>query len=365
MLVLSRKKNESIVINNDITVTVVEIRGDKVRLGIVAPKEVPVHRQEVFDAIHGKARPPPAGPTAVVANKPVDTTGRVTPWRPPASTPSSPPAAPAGGEGFVFSPRSTGRSRLSSFSISYFRIFCMSVSRWMPSRLAACALFAARSGAMACADGAGFQLLQVQARQPLGQLRRLGAERCRSSASMHVAVAHGHGRLQHRAQLAHVAGPGVFCTAAATPPRVSRTRPAVLDAQPAQEVLHQRRDVLGVVAQRRHPDGGCAAGRTGPGGSGRPRPRGQVAVGGGDDAHVDLDLRRRRPPAGSACRLQHAQQLGLALQRQLADLVEEQRARRRPARRGRRGCSVAPVKAPLSWPNSSASAMRGAGWRRS
>ena len=51
MLVLSRKKNESIVINNDITVTVVEIRGDKVRLGIVAPKEVPVHRQEVFDAI--------------------------------------------------------------------------------------------------------------------------------------------------------------------------------------------------------------------------------------------------------------------------------------------------------------------------
>jgi carbon storage regulator len=54
MLVLSRKKNESIVINNDITVTVVEIRGDKVRLGIVAPKEVPVHRQEVYDAIHGR-----------------------------------------------------------------------------------------------------------------------------------------------------------------------------------------------------------------------------------------------------------------------------------------------------------------------
>ena len=57
MLVLSRKKNESIVINNDITVTVVEIRGDKVRLGIVAPKEVPVHRQEVFEAIHGKPAP--------------------------------------------------------------------------------------------------------------------------------------------------------------------------------------------------------------------------------------------------------------------------------------------------------------------
>lgn len=61
MLVLSRKKNESIVINNDITVTVVEIRGDKVRLGIVAPKEVSVHRQEVFDQIHGKDQSiPPA-----------------------------------------------------------------------------------------------------------------------------------------------------------------------------------------------------------------------------------------------------------------------------------------------------------------
>ena len=44
MLVLSRKKNESIVINNDITIVVVEIRGDKVRLGVEAPKEVPVHR---------------------------------------------------------------------------------------------------------------------------------------------------------------------------------------------------------------------------------------------------------------------------------------------------------------------------------
>ena len=51
MLVLSRKKNESIVINDDIRVVVVEIRGDKVRLGIEAPKEVPVHRREVYDAI--------------------------------------------------------------------------------------------------------------------------------------------------------------------------------------------------------------------------------------------------------------------------------------------------------------------------
>jgi len=51
MLVLSRKKNESIIINDDITIVVVEIRGDKVRLGIEAPKEVPVHRNEVYEAI--------------------------------------------------------------------------------------------------------------------------------------------------------------------------------------------------------------------------------------------------------------------------------------------------------------------------
>lgn len=51
MLVLSRKKNERIVINDNITVVVVEIRGDKVRLGIDASKDVPIHRQEVHDAI--------------------------------------------------------------------------------------------------------------------------------------------------------------------------------------------------------------------------------------------------------------------------------------------------------------------------
>jgi len=56
MLVLSRKKNESIVINNDITIVVVEIRGDKVRLGVEAPKEIPVHRREVYDAIKRNER---------------------------------------------------------------------------------------------------------------------------------------------------------------------------------------------------------------------------------------------------------------------------------------------------------------------
>ncbi len=51
MLVLTRKANESIVIRDNIVITVVEIRGDKVRLGIEAPKEVPVHRREVYEAI--------------------------------------------------------------------------------------------------------------------------------------------------------------------------------------------------------------------------------------------------------------------------------------------------------------------------
>jgi carbon storage regulator len=54
MLVLSRKKNESIVIDDNIVITVVEVRGDKVRLGIQAPKEIPVHRSEVYEAIHNQ-----------------------------------------------------------------------------------------------------------------------------------------------------------------------------------------------------------------------------------------------------------------------------------------------------------------------
>ena len=74
MLVLSRKKNESIVINNDIVITVVEIRGDKVRLGIEAPKDVPVHRQEVYEAIHGVKAPAPATAAPAPAAK-TDGTG--------------------------------------------------------------------------------------------------------------------------------------------------------------------------------------------------------------------------------------------------------------------------------------------------
>lgn len=51
MLVLSRQRNEEIVIGEGIVVTVVDIRGDKVRLGVAAPPKVPVHRREVYDAM--------------------------------------------------------------------------------------------------------------------------------------------------------------------------------------------------------------------------------------------------------------------------------------------------------------------------
>jgi carbon storage regulator len=51
MLVLSRRKNEKLIINDDITIVVVDVKGDKVRLGVMAPKEVSVHREEVYRQI--------------------------------------------------------------------------------------------------------------------------------------------------------------------------------------------------------------------------------------------------------------------------------------------------------------------------
>ena len=56
MLVLSRKKNESIVIDENIVITVVDVRGDKVRLGIQAPTEISVHRLEVYEALQREAQ---------------------------------------------------------------------------------------------------------------------------------------------------------------------------------------------------------------------------------------------------------------------------------------------------------------------
>jgi carbon storage regulator len=64
MLVLSRKRDERIVIGENIVITVVEVRGDKVRLGIDAPSEVPVHRQEVLDAMRHASAQPKAPPAA-------------------------------------------------------------------------------------------------------------------------------------------------------------------------------------------------------------------------------------------------------------------------------------------------------------
>lgn len=83
MLVLTRKKNESIIIDDVIKVTVVEIRGDKVRLGIEAPHEIEVHRQEIYEQIHRKrdaaGGPPPEPPPS-----------------PPPASPPPPPDAPGG-----------------------------------------------------------------------------------------------------------------------------------------------------------------------------------------------------------------------------------------------------------------------------
>jgi carbon storage regulator len=56
MLVLSRQRDESIIIGDKVVVTIVDIRGDKVRLGIQAPNEIPVHRQEVYEAIQKENR---------------------------------------------------------------------------------------------------------------------------------------------------------------------------------------------------------------------------------------------------------------------------------------------------------------------
>jgi carbon storage regulator len=70
MLVLSRQPDESIVIGEDVVITIVGVRGDKVRLGIEAPGEVPVYRQEVYQAIQREGRKtrrvPACGATNVV-----------------------------------------------------------------------------------------------------------------------------------------------------------------------------------------------------------------------------------------------------------------------------------------------------------
>jgi len=74
MLVLSRHRDESIMIGDDVVVTIVDIRGDKVRLGINAPQDIPVHRQEVYEAIkrenRNAARMPKAAARGVSGTSP-------------------------------------------------------------------------------------------------------------------------------------------------------------------------------------------------------------------------------------------------------------------------------------------------------
>jgi carbon storage regulator len=81
MLVLSRQRDETIMIGDDIEVTVVDIRGDKVRLGINAPREISVHRKEVYDAIRRENR-------AAAQVKPEDVSGVA--GKTPAAAPPKP-----------------------------------------------------------------------------------------------------------------------------------------------------------------------------------------------------------------------------------------------------------------------------------
>ena len=98
MLVLSRQRDETIMIGDDIEVTVVDIRGDKVRLGITAPREISVHRKEVYDAIRRENR-------AAAQVKPEDLPGlgKVGPSKGPAKTPGDgqprPPGTGPAGQG--------------------------------------------------------------------------------------------------------------------------------------------------------------------------------------------------------------------------------------------------------------------------
>jgi carbon storage regulator len=96
MLVVSRKRNESLVINDDITIVVVDIRGDKVRLGVEAPKEVPVHRNEVYEAIRRSMANDSRESYAAVADEENAPTHRDSP-RPAAAAVLAPPATPRDG----------------------------------------------------------------------------------------------------------------------------------------------------------------------------------------------------------------------------------------------------------------------------
>ena len=97
MLVSSRQRDETIIIGDDIEITVVDIRGDKVRLGVSAPKSISVHRKEVYDAIRRENRE-----AAQVKPEDLSALGRMAPPPPqspgaqqqPPQPPSKPPKGP-------------------------------------------------------------------------------------------------------------------------------------------------------------------------------------------------------------------------------------------------------------------------------
>ena len=78
MLVLARQRDQTVIIGDDIEVTVVDVRGDKVRLGINAPREISVHRKEVYDAIRRENRA-----AAQVKPEDVSGVGKIVPKTPP------------------------------------------------------------------------------------------------------------------------------------------------------------------------------------------------------------------------------------------------------------------------------------------
>ena len=89
MLVLSRQRDETIMIGDEIEITVVDIRGEKVRLGINAPAHVPVHRKEVYEAI--KREKAAAGPNGQIGSGKVESLAKRKNGRP------GPPQPPNGG----------------------------------------------------------------------------------------------------------------------------------------------------------------------------------------------------------------------------------------------------------------------------
>ncbi len=82
MLVLSRTRDETIMIGDDIEITVVDVRGDKVRLGINAPTRIPVHRKEVYEAIKNENRQASQLKPEEVANIARETTPPLSPAAP-------------------------------------------------------------------------------------------------------------------------------------------------------------------------------------------------------------------------------------------------------------------------------------------